>query len=74
VDSLVKDIVSPIMSLASGKALEENFVILRKDSAFANPDVKIALPGGHVFAGYVIFMIRRVSNLLYSSLSHTPFS
>ncbi|GJJ74715.1 large conductance mechanosensitive channel [Entomortierella parvispora] len=38
VDSLVKDIVSPIMSLASGKALEENFVILRKDSAFVNPD------------------------------------
>ncbi|KAG0024760.1 hypothetical protein BGZ81_007606 [Podila clonocystis] len=38
VDSLVKDIISPIVSLASGKALEENFVILRKDGNFSNPD------------------------------------
>ncbi|KAK3833647.1 MAG: large-conductance mechanosensitive channel [Linnemannia gamsii] len=38
VDSLVKDIISPIVALASGKALEENFVVLRKDDTFANPD------------------------------------
>ncbi|KAF9153513.1 hypothetical protein BG015_003248 [Linnemannia schmuckeri] len=38
VDSLVKDIISPIVALASGKALEENFVVLRKDATFANPD------------------------------------
>ncbi|KAF9145742.1 hypothetical protein BGX30_007054 [Mortierella sp. GBA39] len=38
VDSLVKDIISPIVALASGKALEENFVVLRKDDSFANPD------------------------------------
>ncbi|KAG0286759.1 hypothetical protein BGZ96_009188 [Linnemannia gamsii] len=38
VDSLVKDIISPIVALASGKALEENFVVLRKDITFANPD------------------------------------
>ncbi|KAF9388049.1 hypothetical protein CPB97_001696 [Podila verticillata] len=38
VDSLVKDIISPIVSLASGKALEENFVVLRKDNSFSNPD------------------------------------
>jgi hypothetical protein len=40
VDSLVKDIISPIVALASGKALEENFVVLRKDANFANPDVR----------------------------------
>ncbi|OAQ32924.1 gated mechanosensitive channel, partial [Linnemannia elongata AG-77] len=40
VDSLVKDIISPIVALASGKALEENFVVLRKDATFANPDVR----------------------------------
>ncbi|KAG0276335.1 hypothetical protein BGZ95_007682 [Linnemannia exigua] len=38
VDSLVKDIISPIVALASGKALEENFVLLRKDDTFTNPD------------------------------------
>ncbi|KAG0326698.1 hypothetical protein BG004_002920 [Podila humilis] len=38
VDSLVKDIISPIVSLASGKALEENFVVLRRDPSFSNPD------------------------------------
>ncbi|KAF9900923.1 hypothetical protein EC991_006730 [Linnemannia zychae] len=38
VDSLVKDIISPIVALASGKALEENFVVLRKDDTFLNPD------------------------------------
>ncbi|KAF9391086.1 hypothetical protein CPB97_007558 [Podila verticillata] len=38
VDSLVKDIIAPLISLASGKALEENFVILRKDESFVNPD------------------------------------
>ncbi|KAF9115258.1 hypothetical protein BGX27_008379 [Mortierella sp. AM989] len=38
VDSLVKDIVAPILALASGRALEENFVILRKNEAFPNPD------------------------------------
>ncbi|KAF9544416.1 hypothetical protein EC957_012120 [Mortierella hygrophila] len=38
VDSLVKDIISPIVALASGKALEENFVVLRKDDTFSNPD------------------------------------
>ncbi|KAF9432950.1 hypothetical protein BGZ76_010102 [Entomortierella beljakovae] len=38
VDSLVKDIVAPIMSLASGKALEENFFILKKNHTFPNPD------------------------------------
>lgn len=39
-DSLVKDIISPIVALTSGKALEENFVVLRKDVTFANPDVR----------------------------------
>ncbi|KAF9186661.1 hypothetical protein BGZ50_002373 [Haplosporangium sp. Z 11] len=38
VESMVKDIISPILSLASGRALEENFVVLRKDEAFPNPD------------------------------------
>ena len=38
-DSIVKDIIAPIVALASGKALEENFVILRKDYSFVNPDV-----------------------------------
>ncbi|KAF9311030.1 hypothetical protein BG003_007844 [Podila horticola] len=38
VDSLVKDIIAPIVALASGKALEENFVVLRKTESFVNPD------------------------------------
>ncbi|KAG0091098.1 hypothetical protein BGZ92_001512 [Podila epicladia] len=38
-DSLVKDIISPIVSLASGKALKENFIIPRNDSKFTNSDV-----------------------------------
>ncbi|KAF9408971.1 hypothetical protein BGZ94_002128 [Podila epigama] len=38
VDSLVKDIISPFVSLASGKALEENFIVLRRNESFPNPD------------------------------------
>ncbi|KAF9202762.1 hypothetical protein BGZ49_007096 [Haplosporangium sp. Z 27] len=38
VDSLVKDIVAPILALASGRALEENFVVLRRNASFPNPD------------------------------------
>ncbi|KAF9356119.1 hypothetical protein BGX26_005704 [Mortierella sp. AD094] len=38
VESLVKDIVAPILALASGRALEENFVVLRRNSSFPNPD------------------------------------
>ncbi|KAF9914123.1 hypothetical protein BX616_008916 [Lobosporangium transversale] len=38
VDSLVKDIIAPILALASGRALEENFVILRRNDSFPNPD------------------------------------
>ncbi|KAF9985583.1 hypothetical protein BGZ75_002767 [Mortierella antarctica] len=38
VDSIVKDIIAPVVALASGKALEENFIILRKDHSFVNPD------------------------------------
>ncbi|KAF9922289.1 hypothetical protein FBU30_007619 [Linnemannia zychae] len=38
VDSLVKDIIAPLVAFASGKALEENFVILRKDPTAVNPD------------------------------------
>ncbi|KAG0210583.1 hypothetical protein BGX28_009219 [Mortierella sp. GBA30] len=41
VDSIVKDIIAPIVALASGKALEENFVILRKDNSFPSPDTVI---------------------------------
>ncbi|KAG0296658.1 hypothetical protein BGZ98_000873 [Dissophora globulifera] len=38
VESLVKDIIAPILALASGRALEENFIVLRKNDAFPNPD------------------------------------
>ncbi|KAF8949948.1 hypothetical protein BGZ46_004831 [Entomortierella lignicola] len=38
IDSLVKDIVAPILALASGRALEENFVVLRRNASFPNPD------------------------------------
>ncbi|KAF9935245.1 hypothetical protein BGZ67_003463 [Mortierella alpina] len=41
VDSIVKDIIAPVVALASGKALEENFIILRKDHSFVNPDTVI---------------------------------
>ncbi|KAF9995950.1 hypothetical protein BGZ80_003795 [Entomortierella chlamydospora] len=38
VESLVKDIISPILAVASGRALEENFVILKKNEPFPDPD------------------------------------
>ncbi|KAF9970147.1 hypothetical protein BGZ65_011365, partial [Modicella reniformis] len=38
VESLVKDIIAPILALASGKALEENFVVLRRNETFLNAD------------------------------------
>ncbi|KAF9146576.1 hypothetical protein BGX20_006824, partial [Mortierella sp. AD010] len=38
VESLVKDIISPILAAASGRALEENFVILKKNESFLDPD------------------------------------
>ncbi|KAF9537035.1 hypothetical protein BGW38_010097, partial [Lunasporangiospora selenospora] len=33
VTSLVNDIITPILALASGKNLEENFIILRRDES-----------------------------------------